>query len=95
MVNYCVDMGLVTAEPAGPSAMPMYQTTPETRTTSKERTKAVVPKCPLFGGSTVTHVAIHILLSSIWSASTVNSQSLKVLINICHVQGFPFPVSHS
>ena len=38
---------------------------------------------------------IHILLSSIWSASTVNSQSLKVLINICHVQGFPFPVSHS
>ena len=38
---------------------------------------------------------IHILFSSIWSASTVNSQSLKVLINICHVQGFPFPVSHS
>ena len=30
-----------------------YKTTSEKRTTSEERTKIAVPKCPLFGGSTV------------------------------------------
>ena len=45
--------------------------------------------------SVTAHNYIYILLSLIWSANTVNSQSLKVLINTCHVQSFPFPVSHS
>ena len=41
------------------------------------------------------HCGVEHLVFSIWSARTFSSQSLKVLINVCHVQGSPPPASHS
>ena len=41
------------------------------------------------------HCGVAHLVFSIWSARALSSQSLKVLINVCHVQGSPLPASHS
>ena len=41
------------------------------------------------------HCGVVHLVFSIWSARTLSSQSLKVLINVCHAQGSPLPASHS
>ena len=41
------------------------------------------------------HCGVEHLVFSIWPARTFSSQSLKVLINVCHVQRSPRPASHS
>lgn len=46
----------------------------------------------------VNHVQVSLgidLAASILSAKLLNSQSLNVSINVCHVQGVPLPLSHS